>query len=199
MTCEVKVVMTDHGRGKVWVDGVELQGVQRVEFAADARVREANQLNVLLAPERLTIVGPAEVQRELSETDALTDSIGALIADVEAGNAEAKRPAAAMSAEEAIEAAYWDFDARHKGYGPHKTTPQSERDAFKWAVRAMLAKAPPAALAVPAGWSVESLGPLDVRVTAPNGEKWRLAEFDQLEGFFYRFARAILAAQGGKS
>jgi len=48
---------------------------------------------------------------------------------------------AAVPAEDAIEAAYWDFDARHKGYGPHKTMPQSERDAFKWAVRAMLAAA----------------------------------------------------------
>lgn len=140
MTCEVKVVMTGHGRGKVWVDGVELQGVQRVEFAADARVPEANQLNVLLAPERLTIVGPAEVQREIRETDVLTDSIGALIADVEAGNAEAQQLAAAVP-DDAIEAAYWEFDARHKGYGPRKTTTQSERDAFKWAVRAMLAAA----------------------------------------------------------
>ena len=50
-------------------------------------------------------------------------------------------PAALAVPEDAIEAAYWDFDARHKGYGPHKTTPQSERDAFKWAVRAMLAAA----------------------------------------------------------
>ena len=53
----------------------------------------------------------------------------------------AQQPTAAVSAEEAIEAAYWDFDARHKGYGPHKMTPQSERDAFKWAVRALLAAA----------------------------------------------------------
>lgn len=53
---------------------------------------------------------------------------------------QAQQPAAAVP-EDAIEAAYWDFDARHKGYGPHKTTPQSERDAFKWAVRAMLAAA----------------------------------------------------------
>ena len=53
---------------------------------------------------------------------------------------EAKQPAAAVP-DDAIEAAYWDFDARHKGYGPHKTTPQSERDAFKWAVRALLAAA----------------------------------------------------------
>ena len=53
---------------------------------------------------------------------------------------QAKQPAAAMP-EDAIEAAYWDFDARHKGYGRHKTTPQSERDAFKWAVRSLLAAA----------------------------------------------------------
>ena len=57
-------------------------------------------------------------------------------------SAEQAQPAAAVvPADDAIEAAYWDFDARHKGYGPHKTTPQSERDAFKWAVRALLAAA----------------------------------------------------------
>jgi len=58
---------------------------------------------------------------------------------------------AAVPAEYAIEAAYWDFDARHKGYGPHKTMPQSERDAFKWAVRAMLAAAPEAPQPKPSG------------------------------------------------
>ena len=52
-----------------------------------------------------------------------------------------QQPAALAVPEDAIEAAYWDFDARHKGYWPHKTAPQSERDAFKWAVRAMLAAA----------------------------------------------------------
>ena len=53
----------------------------------------------------------------------------------------AQAPPAAAVSEEAIEAAYWDFDARHKGYGRHKTAPQSERDAFKWAVRSLLAAA----------------------------------------------------------
>lgn len=33
--------------------------------------------------------------------------------------------------EEACESAYWRFDARRKGYGSWKGTPQSERDAFK--------------------------------------------------------------------
>lgn len=90
--------------------------------------------------------------------DALRDSLGAMEAHarmyphmdkgfmVDARN-KAKRalstqaPPAAVPADDAIEAAYWDFDARHKGYGPHKITPQSERDAFKWAVRALLASA----------------------------------------------------------
>lgn len=66
-------------------------------------------------------------------------SEAAAAADESLCPAPAQQPAAAVSAEEAIEAAYWDFDARHKGYGPHKITPQSERDAFKWAVRAIRA------------------------------------------------------------
>lgn len=42
--------------------------------------------------------------------------------------------------EDAIEAAYWDFDARHKGLAEYRERPQSERDAFKNAVRSVLAK-----------------------------------------------------------
>lgn len=33
-----------------------------------------------------------------------------------------------------LEQAYWEFDARHKGYGRWREMPQSERDAFKAAV-----------------------------------------------------------------
>lgn len=36
-----------------------------------------------------------------------------------------------------IEAAYWEFDARHKGYSPF-TFQRSERDAFKQTIRRML-------------------------------------------------------------
>lgn len=32
---------------------------------------------------------------------------------------------------DAAEEAYWRFDARRRGYGEWKETPQSERDAFK--------------------------------------------------------------------
>lgn len=37
--------------------------------------------------------------------------------------------------EDRIEAAYWRFDARHKGYGQWKPAPMSERDAFKAEMR----------------------------------------------------------------
>lgn len=39
--------------------------------------------------------------------------------------------------EAAIEKAYWVMDARRHGYPPYELK-QSERDAFKWAVRGML-------------------------------------------------------------
>lgn len=41
--------------------------------------------------------------------------------------------------EERIEAAYWRFDARHKGYGEWRRAPMSERDAFKAEMRNALA------------------------------------------------------------
>ena len=41
--------------------------------------------------------------------------------------------------EDRIEAAYWRFDARHKGYGKWKTAPMSEREAFKAEMRNALA------------------------------------------------------------
>jgi len=41
--------------------------------------------------------------------------------------------------EDALEAAYWEFDARVKGYDKWKLNKQSERDAFKWSVRGIYA------------------------------------------------------------
>lgn len=37
--------------------------------------------------------------------------------------------------EERLEAAYWNFDARRKGYGRWKNSRMSERDAFKAEMR----------------------------------------------------------------
>jgi hypothetical protein len=42
--------------------------------------------------------------------------------------------------EDAIEKAYWNFDARKKGYSKWRNLPQSERDAFKAEVRQVLNK-----------------------------------------------------------
>ncbi len=46
--------------------------------------------------------------------------------------------------EHLIETAFWEADARRKGYGHHAGQRASERDAFKWAVRSMLTKKLPA-------------------------------------------------------
>jgi hypothetical protein len=39
-----------------------------------------------------------------------------------------------------IEHAFWEFDARRNGSGPWQAVPQSERDAFKWPVRWLVAR-----------------------------------------------------------
>jgi hypothetical protein len=41
-----------------------------------------------------------------------------------------------------VEAAYWEFDARRKGYGTWKTMPQSERDSFKQVAGALYLQEP---------------------------------------------------------
>lgn len=51
---------------------------------------------------------------------------------------KATDPKAAENAfEDALERAYWEMDARRKGTGASQGRPQSDRDAFKWAVRSM--------------------------------------------------------------
>lgn len=40
--------------------------------------------------------------------------------------------------EDMLEAAYWEFDARRKGYSQWKGMPQSERDAFKAVARGLM-------------------------------------------------------------
>ena len=41
--------------------------------------------------------------------------------------------------EAALEAAFWEYDARHKGDGQFREMPQSQRLAFKSAVRGLIA------------------------------------------------------------
>jgi hypothetical protein len=44
-----------------------------------------------------------------------------------------------LEEEERIEAAYWRYDAKHKGYNEWKLAPMSEREAFKTEMRSALA------------------------------------------------------------
>ena len=65
-----------------------------------------------------------------------------LHSDYEGTAATASAPVADKRAaenhfEDELERAYWEMDARIKGLGKHKGRPQPDRDAFKWAVRAM--------------------------------------------------------------
>lgn len=72
-----------------------------------------------------------------SNLDAFVD------ADLKAypSRGEAVPPTATVEQrEDAIEAAYWDFDARHKGIAEWKGHPQSERDAFKQTLRGLIAR-----------------------------------------------------------
>lgn len=64
----------------------------------------------------------------MSEPDRLKIDIATASGGIEGGPEE-----------ERIEAAYWRFDARHKGYGQWKKAPMSERDAFKAEMRNALA------------------------------------------------------------
>lgn len=64
--------------------------------------------------------------------------VGRLLAWWRAAGPDHATPSGGQEAgpqEDRIEAAYWRFDARHKGYGPWKQAPMSERDAFKAEMR----------------------------------------------------------------
>ena len=56
----VKIVMTDHGRGSVFVDGVKINPVRAVEFRAEAD-GSCNRVTLTLIPEQVEIEGPADV------------------------------------------------------------------------------------------------------------------------------------------
>lgn len=58
----VRIVMSDHCRGEVFVDGMKLEGVVSVEFHASAAKRgDLNRVLIALAPARVEIEGPAAV------------------------------------------------------------------------------------------------------------------------------------------
>lgn len=85
---------------------------------------------------------------------------------------KAAAPAVPADVEDRIEAAYWNFDARRKGYGQWASAPMSERDAFKAELRNALAQ--PAAPAVPdrCQWTADDDPDIGRSWDSECGEKW---------------------------
>ncbi len=64
-------------------------------------------------------------------------NIEALEAALAASEVQAEPALSDSTIDAAAEAAYWQFDARRKGYAEWRGAPQSERDAFKAEARAL--------------------------------------------------------------
>ena len=58
----VRIEMTAHGRGKVYLDGAEILRVESVSFRA--RAGHANRVHLVILTDQLTIVAPAEISEQ---------------------------------------------------------------------------------------------------------------------------------------
>lgn len=79
---------------------------------------------------------PVRMQRLNADLDAIRDRAKRELGQVREAHEQACR-LAYNDFEDRLEDAYWDFDARLKGYSDYKNCAYGERDAFKAAVRAM--------------------------------------------------------------
>lgn len=59
---DVKIVMTEHGRGDVFVDGRKVDGVRAVEFSG--AVDRRNEVRLTLLTKTVSIEGPAELAQK---------------------------------------------------------------------------------------------------------------------------------------
>jgi hypothetical protein len=59
MSQTIRIDMRDHGRGQVFIDDVELEGVVAIEFRA--MIGEQNVVTVHLSPRTVTVRGPSEL------------------------------------------------------------------------------------------------------------------------------------------
>lgn len=67
MPADVEIIMTDHGRGEVFIDGVKVPAVRRLFFSASAEPRQLNVLTLDLVVDRISIEGVAEVKEPRNE------------------------------------------------------------------------------------------------------------------------------------
>lgn len=56
---DVRIILTGHGRGEVFIDGQKMPGVTAIEFSASTSGK--NTLVLTIVPERVEVEGPAEV------------------------------------------------------------------------------------------------------------------------------------------
>ena len=70
----IRIVMTGHGRGEVFVDGQQVQDVQSIQFAADAR-NCANEVVLTVTPKTLDIDAPAILATRDSRLTSLLERI----------------------------------------------------------------------------------------------------------------------------
>lgn len=69
----VKIVMSGHGRGEVFIDGHRIECVYAVEF--NARTNERNEVCLTLIPKAVEIEGPADVvEAPMAEVATMADS-----------------------------------------------------------------------------------------------------------------------------
>ena len=95
--------------------------------------------------------------------------------------------------EASIEAAYWSFDARRKGYGPWKETPMSERDAFKTEIRNAIF-----AQQHHPEQHLEMVAPADVPLPGhpePHTYRWSALELEAIKQHREAYAKAAVAAE----
>lgn len=62
---QVRIEMTGHGQGRVFIDDVEVCGVQAVRF--EGATRDFNRVHLELAASRVDITGPAAILRNEPE------------------------------------------------------------------------------------------------------------------------------------
>lgn len=65
----VKIVMSNHGRGEVFVDGAKLIGVK--ELSLKCAVGEANELTLKMIPDKIEVSGEFDVSTIESDSREL--------------------------------------------------------------------------------------------------------------------------------
>lgn len=63
MAADVRIVLTGHGRGEVYLDGEKIDKVRRLKFTAGVG-EGPNLLELEICAERVEIIGPAEVAED---------------------------------------------------------------------------------------------------------------------------------------